>query len=212
MRARAIAEPVSTVLSRSEMAFVGVPEKEMVFVRNWAREALPMGYWLERDLLERQRMLFEHMHAYVCTVAKLGDKAKAATFERSLVDAHENWKRAEQRLRSRQVRRLPKLPDPRATGATPTDGEEEVVPRPGRRRDPEREMIEREHRGERPTGEGEDAWNSRWGDPDAELPAPMPQGMKRLPSSEPVQIPPRQPRPQSGPKGRAPKSGPARPG
>lgn len=191
---RVIANPVVPVLSRSEMAFSGVPDKELTFVRNYARTAFPDDFWTEEDPLVRQRQLFTLLEAYTRAVAER-DPVRAGMLTDGIADARANFERSARRLEAKQVRRLPKLPDPLETGATPVDDDEDAAT-PRHVRDATRDMIERAHKNDRPT-QGEEKWDSKWGDPNIEIPHAMPQGMRRLPPSEPVAIPPRQ---KAGPK------------
>lgn len=197
------------------MAFSGVPEKEMPFLRNHARHAFPPRFWHEDDPLVRQGKLFELLAEYARFVRK-GSAQRADELEKGIAFAREQWERAARRLRAQQVRRLPKMPNTREQGAVPED---DPLPNPrearaSRTRD-EREMIKKAHDHERPT-EGEERWNPKWGDPNEELPPVLPQGMRALPQSEEVPIPERDGRPraqgnqgrratgQAGPGGRPP--------
>ena len=204
IRARAVSEPVSNILSRSEMAYSGVPEKEQTHLRNYARRAFPFEYWAEDDVLRRQRLLWPLLEAYGRQVAKQ-NRQRGEPILAGIAAAKKEWEKAARRLEAKQVRRLPKLPDPMKTGAVPVvDADEDDPPspreaRPKRtleeraalRRKPEAARVKEAHQHEKAT-EGEERWDPKWGDPDAldeAMPAPLPQGMRRLPQSEPIPIP-----------------------
>lgn len=196
-RARSLSsEPVVTILSRSEMAFSGVPEKEMPFLRNHARAAFPPTFWELNDPLRRQRTLFDLLEEYTRFVRK-GSPQRADALEEGVKYAREQWERSARRLQAQQVRRLPKLPNPRDTGAVP---EEDPIPSPREARASrdtrEREMVKRAHANEKAT-DGHEKWNPEWGNPDEEMPAVLPLGMQRLPQSEDVQVPAKQQKPGS---------------
>lgn len=194
-RARQLDVPFSPNLSRSEMAFAGVPEREMPFLRDYARAHFPAFYWLEQEALERQRVLFELLADYARGVARL-DPKRGEALTKGVDYARGQWKAALRRLEAKQVRRLPTRPDPMQTGGTPTDEAGRAIT--GQRRaGPEREMIRQAHRNERPT-QGEERWDPKWGNPNTELPAPVPQGMRRLPPTKDVEIPPNPRRTEGG--------------
>lgn len=187
-------DPVVTVLSRSEMAFSGVPEKEMPFLRNHARSAFPPTFWTIEDPFRRQRVMFDLLVEYARFVRK-GSAQRADALEKGVGYAREQWERSARRLQAQQVRRMPKLPDPRDTGGVP---EEDPTPSPrearASRTSAEREMVRKAHGNEKAT-DGHEKWDPKWGDPDTELPPVLPLGMKALPQSEEVPIPPKQQRP-----------------
>lgn len=169
------------------MAFSGVPEKEMPFLRNHARHAFPPSFFDMDDPLKRQRVLFELLAAYTVMV-KRGSVARGEALEKGIGYARVQWEKSERRLRAQQVRRLPKLPNARETGATPED---DPMPSPkearAQRTKDERTMMRDAHGRERPT-QGHEKWDPKWGDPETPIPTALPQGMKRLPDAPEVEI------------------------
>ncbi len=196
-RARELDAPLSTHLSRSEMAFAGIPDREMPFVRDHARSNFPAYFWLERDTTRRQQFLFDLLKGYLDEVKQAAPgSARVKALESGLSYAHGQWKASMDRLKARQVRRLAKYPNPLETGAVPTDHAGEPIGR-AKAVDDERDMIRRAHKNDRPT-QGEERWDPKWGDHTTELPVAMPQGMRRLPQAKDVPIPANPRRPEGG--------------
>lgn len=172
-------ETVTFVLSRGEMAFANVPSQEMPFLRDFARGQERHRFWVERDMLQRQKQLFLLVEAWIATL----QGARRDKIAKEVAYARANWERSARKLADSSARRLPKMPDPMETGATPTvddgEGEPDDNSRPRGRRQPQRDDTD-----------GEEHWDPKWGDPNTELPPPLPQGMVRLPSSpEPADAP-----------------------
>ena len=196
-QAQAIDVPVHPVLSRNEMAFCGVPDKEMAHLRAHARRQFPRAFWMIEDEVDRQRTMFELLKAY----AEALPEARRGALLVGLEAARKNWEKILRRLQSKQARRLARRPNTRDLGAVPS---KEDLPTDLPRREAkasrsqdERDMIRRAHQGDRPT-QGEERWDPKWGDPEAPLPPVMPQGMKRLPQSDPVEVPPNPRRAEGG--------------
>jgi len=205
-RMRAVQTPITKVLSRSEMAFAGIHEKEMPHLRNYARYSFPDAFWFEDDPIAKQKMLWPLLEAYVKGLEK-GSPGRTEPLRKGIEYAKSQWQRALRKLEARQVRRLPRLPDPMKTGATPTvdheEGDDDLpAPRSAQAaartlkertklgKINEHERIKAAHAGEKET-DGHERWDPKWGDP-GELegaPGPLPQGMKRLPQSEVVITP-----------------------
>lgn len=156
------------------MAFVGVPDREMPFFRNHARASFPQSFWLEDDPLRRTRHLFALAEAYVRGLSGKREEEMS----RMVAWAKDQWQKSVRKLEAQQARRLPKLPNPAKLGARPSEsGDDNAAPLPKARRDLRVEDRARDT-------DGEERWDPAWGDPNTELPIPLPQGMRRLPAHD----------------------------
>ena len=168
--ARARAAAIDYTLGRGEIQAAGITAAELPMFRDWCRQRLPPTYYRIVVPITRTGALLEHAELYAKELATVSPE-RAKRLENSIQAARQQHTTAMKLLERHRLKALPALPDPRDLGAVPTTPEEEF-----------------EERGR--AAASRSTWNPAWGDPDAELPAPRPQGMRALPTQD-VPIPPR---------------------